>query len=483
MQFAIVGSMAKAVDTSPLPLMKRIRAEGSDGAIGTKSKRPRLQEATEEPAITSPPTRRRVPQALRTHCALKSCSGVIFPNTEQYVEVQTGLPERNLSAFLKKCAVNWRKQGEATFHEPCWKAALKSARARNQKKATVKLSFEEKVLIKEAAKTVEFHDSFQQVIKEGARIATLLKNSKHCIVFTGAGISTSAGIGDYRGKGGKWTELDREVVTLMVAESLAQSEETGGPSDNGGTEEEGVPYEKLRPTYVHEALVKLLEMGLVKHIVSQNGDGLHGLSGVLPENLSELHGNVFLEICEKCGYRYYRPFYVMDDHASLYYEELSDNGETDIIKPKHAKQCSLCGLNHRTGRKCNQKGCHGYLKDSIINFRDNLEEAILNNAERHAQQADLCLSLGTTMQVTPACELVEMGKQPLRLVVINRQKTGFDDLCYHKDGGQQMGARVFGDCDQVMRELMRNLLSVEERAIWEKQGEERLKVYDSLRQT
>ena len=136
------------------------------------------------------------------------------------------------------------------------------------------------------------------------------------------------------------------------------------------------------------------------------------------------------------------------------------------------------------------KGCKGFLKDSIINFRDNLEEAILVNAELHACKADLCLSLGTTMQVTPACELVEMGKKPLRLVIVNRQKTSFDSLCYARQksgqGGRrdkQLGARVFGDCDHVMREVMARLIPSEERVRWEGQRGERMREYDCQRKT
>ena len=121
------------------------------------------------------------------------------------------------------------------------------------------------------------------------------------------------------------------------------------------TEEDGVPYESLRPTYTHEALVKLMEMGHLKYVISQNGDGLHGLSGIPDEKISELHGNVFIEKCEKCGKRYDRPYYVMDDVGSQYYEELEDYGKTDVKKPKFAVQCEKCGLSHRTGRKCSEK--------------------------------------------------------------------------------------------------------------------------------
>ena len=221
-------------------------------------------------------------------------------------------------------------------------------------------------------------------------------------------------------------------------------------------------------------------MGLIKHVISQNGDGLHCLSGIPKDYLSELHGNVFLETCEDCGEKYDRPFYVLDDTSGQYYEDINESGQSSLVKPSYAVQCTQCDLSHRTGRSCDT--CGGHLKDSIINFGDDLQEDVLTTAERVAEQSDLCISLGTTMTVTPACDLVLMGQKPLHLVIVNRQKTQFDYLCVTKDDKKmECGVRVFGDCDSVMREVMVYLMKEKDKIKWEKERQIRLQVYDKNR--
>ncbi|KAL9962741.1 hypothetical protein ACROYT_G031877 [Oculina patagonica] len=127
-------------------------------------------------------------------------------------------------------------------------------------------------------------------------------------------------------------------------------------------------------------------------------------------------------------------------------------------------------------------GCKGHLIDSIINFRDNLEEEIFSTAQEHAARCDLMLCLGTTMTVSPANELVEMGKQPLRIVVCNRQKTDVDKLCVTQDArGKQLGSRVFGDCDNLMSQVMRHLMSHDALQEWEKERTVRMREYDQRR--
>ena len=65
---------------------------------------------------------------------------------------------------------------------------------------------------------------------------------------------------------------------------------------------------KAVPTKCHMSMVKLMEEGLLKHVISQNIDGLHRRSGIPAEKLSEVHGNTNLEHCLKCGEEYLRDY-------------------------------------------------------------------------------------------------------------------------------------------------------------------------------
>ncbi|XP_056019592.1 NAD-dependent protein deacetylase Sirt6-like isoform X3 [Ostrea edulis] len=325
--------------------------------------------------------------AREKKCAVVACDKCLISQTDGRVDVRAFIvPKGKRSGFH----VNWDDNGFATFHEDCW-FDLKSS----YKSQESNLTKEEKEMVKEAIKTAEIHNSYDKVQREAEHIANLIKNSKYCIAITGAGISTAAGIGDYRGIRGKWTERDKD-----------KKQETKGKS-----KQVTLNFQRLRPTYTHEAIVKLMDNGDLKHVISQNVDGLHRLSGLEEGQISELHGNTFIEKCEKCKKRYMRNF--------------GCGGKATNVP---VIMCKQCRINHRTGRVCNDKRCimvfflqkcRGYLMNTIINFGDYLEEDVLRNAIHHAGQADLVIALGSTLQVYPANCLVEMGKRPTRLVICN----------------------------------------------------------------
>lgn len=245
----------------------------------------------------------------------------------------------------------------------------------------------------------EHEDDERELRKKIRQLVELVRSSKHMIVFTGAGISTSAGIPDYRGPQGQWTLQATGQPRTMETVSLLSA----------------------APTPSHMALVALQAEGVLKHVISQNTDGLHRRSGLPPDSLSELHGNANRETCEKCGREYMRDF---SAHKGIGVRN-----------------------NHHTGRTCVSAGCGGALRDTIINFGENLPERTLQRAFDESRQADLCLVLGSSLTVTPAADCPKsVGKRRNgKLVIVNLQKTPLD---------RYASVRIFARCDTVMERLM-----------------------------
>ena len=124
-------------------------------------------------------------------CCFTRCDELISPSDSR-VEVKSHV---NVESRMKLFVV-WSDNGEAIFHRKCWENILRNSRVRNTKNATIHLSNKEKSMVKEANKTVEYHDSDEKIVESCIRIASLIIEAKHCVAFTGAGISTSAGIGE-----------------------------------------------------------------------------------------------------------------------------------------------------------------------------------------------------------------------------------------------------------------------------------------------
>lgn len=120
-------------------------------------------------------------------------------------------------------------------------------------------------------------DSAEELQLKCAELAELLRSSRHAVFHTGAGVSTSAGIPDFRGPQGVWTLEQRKRKV-----------------------EGGVSFAEAQPTPTHNAIQALVSRGMAQFVVSQNVDGLHLKSGLPRDRLAELHGNVLVERCERC---------------------------------------------------------------------------------------------------------------------------------------------------------------------------------------
>lgn len=285
----------------------------------------------------------------------------------------------------------------------------------------------------------EFFDSKEMVREKAKTLAKLLGEAKHTIVFSGAGLSTAAGIPDFRsgmktvlktGPGLWAAQADYERRNPVRTE--ATKNDPNRPRVNLDA------FLTVPATFSHKAISKLVEVGLVKTVMTQNVDNLHRRSGVPRRNLIELHGNLQCEKCDRCGQEYERDFRVGPNP----------------------------GQQHYTGRQCEIPHCGGWLMDYLVPFGEDLPKSETDRAWRESEVADLCLVLGSSMTVTPACDYAGwVARKTSRLyqnppeergalAILNIQKTPYD-----KDAS--VVVRAF--CDDVMRLLMKELdLDVDE---------------------
>jgi NAD-dependent deacetylase len=226
-----------------------------------------------------------------------------------------------------------------------------------------------------------------------ARARKLVDAAQQVTVLTGAGISTDSGIQDFRGPNGLWTKnpeaekaatLDYYVSDPEIRKRSWQHRLTSGMWD-------------AEPNRGHEALLALEQRGKLHTLITQNVDGLHHKAGSDPARIVEIHGNVREVACLGCGDR--APMEVALDRVRA--------GEDDPA-------CGRCG---------------GILKSATISFGQSLVVEDLERADRAARECDLVLAVGTSLTVSPACDVVPLAYQHgAAVIIVNAQPTPFDRL-------------------------------------------------------
>lgn len=191
----------------------------------------------------------------------------------------------------------------------------------------------------------------------------------------------------------------------------------------------------VQPTYSHMALKTLMDAGYVKHLVSQNCDGLHLRSGLDRAQLSELHGNCFIEFCPDCYEEYVRDF---------------DVTEQSIFR-KHTTGrfckycCSATSSSSSSSASTTTARTQTQLRDSIIHFGEKLRNGYpynWENAREAIRKADLIICFGSSLKVLKHYACLWPKKKSTQLIIVNIQWTPKD---------KQATLKINGYCDQVMK--------------------------------
>jgi NAD-dependent deacetylase len=222
-----------------------------------------------------------------------------------------------------------------------------------------------------------------------AQLAELIRQSERAVVLTGAGVSVPSGIPDFRTPGkGIWEKVNpMEVAHIDAFRSSPDrfwqfySERFASLVDK-------------RPNPAHEAIAELERRGLVRGVITQNVDRLHRLAG--SRNVIEVHGSIDHCVCLECGGRV-----TLEQVIEL------------LARHPGAPECAAC--------------IHP-LKPDVVLFGELLPADAMAEAHALAQEADLMLCVGSSLEVFPVATLpgitLEAGG---RIALVTQGPTAYDD--------------------------------------------------------
>ena len=211
------------------------------------------------------------------------------------------------------------------------------------------------------------------------KAAEILASRGNGVALTGAGISVESGIPAFRGAQGMWERYDPAEYATIGA-FLRDPEKVWEML----SEMIGV-LTRAAPNPAHRGLAELERMGILRSVITQNVDGLHQAGG--SRRVIEYHGNPRELVCLSCWTRY----------------------------------PSMRKIEEGIPPRC---ACGEILKPDIVFFGEPIPWPAQEQAEEEGRTCGVLLVIGTSAQVSPACDIPRIAKeQGARIIEINPEET------------------------------------------------------------
>uniref|UniRef100_A0A3P8WA80 NAD-dependent protein deacetylase n=1 Tax=Cynoglossus semilaevis TaxID=244447 RepID=A0A3P8WA80_CYNSE len=207
-------------------------------------------------------------------------------------------------------------------------------------------------------------------------VARYIKSDKckNIICMVGAGISTSAGIPDFRSPGtGLYANLKK--YNLPYPEAIFQIDYfKKHPEPFFALAKELYPGQ-FKPTVCHYFMKLLKDKGLLKRCYTQNIDTLERVAGLEGDDLIEAHGTFYSSHCVSYSC-----------HKEYNLDWMKDKILSDRIP------------------SCDE--CSSLVKPDIVFFGENLPARFFTSMKMDFPSCDLLIIMGTSLQVQPFAGLV-----------------------------------------------------------------------------
>ncbi len=272
-----------------------------------------------------------------------------------------------------------------------------------------------------AARRASLQPPCERLIALLESLQRFVETHERLVVITGAGVSTSSGIGDYRDAQGQWKRAPPIQHDAFV-KSAAVRKRYWARSFHGWRS-----FVKAQPNAAHHALATPVLQSRISGLITQNVDRLHQAAG--QNNVVDLHGRLDRVICMSCE-RYTARADLQDRLAlenawldSAVFTPAPDGDADLLISPEVISKvcvpaCQTCG---------------GFLKPDVVFYGDSVPRPVVDAAHAMVDAGDGVLIVGTSLMVFSSFRFCRRAHQRgIPMVAINDGKTRADDLLSEK---------------------------------------------------
>lgn len=262
------------------------------------------------------------------------------------------------------------------------------------------------------------------------KVAHLISSGKvkKIVVMAGAGISVSAGIPDFRSAGGLYANLDKyNLPSLPSPEHLFSIDYFRENPMAFTLRSKDMMPGTFAPTPTHHFIKLLAQKNVLHRLYTQNIDTLELLAGIPEEKTVFAHGSFSDVHCinPDCG------------------ERMELQKWRFFIEKQEPPRCDKCAEQ-------------ALVKPDIVFFGENLPERFAKLRHDDLEEADMLIIIGTSLAVSPFCNLVQMCGPKTPRILINNEAVGTNlGLAYKEEPGLMNYRDVFlkGTCDEQITSL------------------------------
>ncbi len=242
----------------------------------------------------------------------------------------------------------------------------------------------------------------------------LLRSKQRIVVLSGAGVSVSAGIPDFRSEDGLYSLVRKELPNLEDPTDLFDLATFRANPAMFYSFAHRIfdPTAKRKPSFAHRFIKALERNGQLHRNYSQNIDGLEAAAGIT--RAIQAHGTFDRFHCHfGCGRRY-----------------TANPAILEAIASRTVPYCPCCGHP---------------LKPDIVFFGEDLTAEFDTTIDGDLATADLLIVMGSSLKVDPVASIVRDLPPHVPQILINREVVAVPhefDLC------------LLGECDDVVVKLM-----------------------------